>query len=136
MTYQAVYYRDRVGHEPVNGFIDALEPSCQDQLDWYIDLLNGLSDSSPELVFPYSSALKGAQDRAFRDLRASCGRRLYRILFRRSGRLLVLLHAFAKDTGEVPEREKEIALARWLDFKARMEAIPRGHPRAIGHDAP
>jgi len=135
VTYQAVYYRDRAGREPVNEFIDGLEPSCQDQLDWYIDLLNGLTDSSPELAFPYSSALKGARYRAFRELRASCGRRRYRVLFRRSGRLLILLHAFAKDTGDVPEREKEIALARWHDFKARMDAIPRGHPRAIGHDA-
>ena len=120
----------------VNEFIDGLEPSCQDQLDWYIDLLNGLTDSSPELAFPYSSALKGARYRAFRKLRASCGRRRYRVLFRRSGRLLIVLHGFAKDTGDVPEREKEIALARWHDFKARMGAKPRGHPRAIGRDAP
>jgi len=50
--------------------------------------------------------------------------------------LLIVLHGFAKDTGDVPEREKEMALARWLDFKARMDAKPRRHPRAIGHDAP
>lgn len=136
MAYQAVYYRDRQGREPVNEFIDRLEPTCQDQLDWYIDLLNGLSDSNPELGFPYSSALKGTRYRAIRELRAACGRRRYRILFRRSDRFLVLLHAFAKDTGEVPEHEKAIALTRWLDFKARMAAVPRRHPRAIGHDAP
>lgn len=46
------------------------------------------------------------------------------------------LTKFQKNTGDVPERDKKIALARWLDFKARMESIPRGDPRAMGHDAP
>lgn len=136
MPYQAIYYRDERGHEPVNEFIDGLDPRCQDEVDWYIDLLNGLSDSNPELAFCYSSALKGTQYRSFRELRASCGRARYRILFRRSGRFFILLHAFQKNTGDVPERDKEIALARWLDFKARMDSIPRGDPRAMGHDAP
>lgn len=99
MPYQAIYYRDERGHEPVNEFIDGLDPRCQDEVDWYIDLLNGLSDSNPELAFPYSSALKGTQYRSFRELRASCGRARYRILFRRSGRFFILLHAFQKEHG-------------------------------------
>lgn len=136
MPYQAVYYRDEHGREPVNDLLDGLDPACQDNIDWYIDLLNGLSDANPELPFPHSSALKGPSYRAFRELRPSCGRVAYRILFRRSGRLFVLLHAFEKRARDVPEREKEIALQRWLDFKARMDSIPRGDPRAIGHDAP
>ena len=136
MTYQAIYYRDARGREPVNEFIDGLEPTCQDDVDWYIDLLNGLSDTNPELAFPYSSALKGSKFRSFRELRPSCGRTAYRILLRRSGRFFVLLHMIRKATREIPERDKEIALGRWLDFKERMDATPRAKPRAIGHDAP
>lgn len=135
MPYQAVYYRDGHGREPVNDLVDGLDPACQDSIDWYIDLLNGLSDANPELPFPYSSALKGPRYRSFRELRASCGRTVYRILFRRSGRFFVLLHAFEKRTADISELDKELALGRWLDFKARMDSVPRGEPRAMGHDA-
>ena len=43
---QAVYYRDRQGHEPVKANIDALPPAVQDELDWHIDLLTALTDWS------------------------------------------------------------------------------------------
>ena len=136
MTYQAVYFRDSSGREPVKAFIDTLDPNCQDEIDWCISLLDGLSDANPELPFPYSSAVKGDQYRGIRELRASCGRAAYRILFRRSGRFFVLLHAFEKRTREIPERDAETARDRWRDFQRRMDANPRSDPRAIGHDAP
>ena len=120
--------------EPVSDYIDALDATCQDSVDWKIGLLNQLSDSNPELPFPHSSALKGPRYRAFRELRAHCGRTHHRILFRRSGRFIILLHALRK-TGEVSEGDKAIALERWEDFTARMDAIPRADPRAMGHDA-
>lgn len=60
----------------------------------------------------------------------------YRVLYRRSGRLIVLLHAFRKTTGKLPPSEVKIAQSRWADFKARMDARPRKPPRAAGHDAP
>ena len=45
-------------------------------------------------------------------------------------------HAFEKDSGAVPARDKEKAQRRMADFKARMDT--RGHrpPRAAGRDAP
>jgi phage-related protein len=58
------------------------------------------------------------------------------VLYRRSRNLIVLLHAFRKDTGAIPEPEIRIAEERWTDFKARMEAMKRRPPRAAGHDAP
>jgi phage-related protein len=60
----------------------------------------------------------------------------YRVLYRRSGRLIVLLHAFPKSTAKVPRGEIQVAEERWHDFKARMEAQPRKPPRAAGRDAP
>jgi hypothetical protein len=36
--------------------------------------------------------------------------------------LIVLLHMFRKDTGELPRREIELAKQRWVDFKERMDA--------------
>lgn len=49
----------------------------------------------------------------------------YRILYRRSDRLIVLLQAFPKTTGRVPPSEIKVAEERWEDFKVRMEARPR-----------
>jgi phage-related protein len=64
------------------------------------------------------------------------GRELYRVLYRRSRNLIILLHIFRKDSGAVPPSEIKVANDRWSDFKARMEASGRRPPRAVGHDAP
>jgi phage-related protein len=60
----------------------------------------------------------------------------YRVLYRRSKRLIVLLHVFPKKTGKLPQTEIKIAQERWDDFKTRMDAHPRKPPRAAGRDAP
>jgi len=136
VTYQAVYYRDPVGREPVGEFIDRLEPDCQSEVDWRIGLLNRLSDAMPELPFPHSSAIRGARYRGLRELRAPCGRAHYRILFRRSGRFFILLHAFEKRSRPIASHDLDVAIERWVDFQDRMDALPRIRPRAMGHDAP
>jgi phage-related protein len=129
---QAVYYRAPDGSEPVNDFIDALAVRCQVILDNQIALLNLLTATDPPLAFTHSSRVRGN----LRELRCHCGRDLYRVLYRRSRQLFVLLHAFHKNTGAIPREEIRIADARWDDFRARMEAQPRTPPRAAGRDAP
>lgn len=131
-NFQAVYYRDPAGREPVREFIDALDEDAQAAIDSQIDRLNLLSDELPHLPFPHSSQVEGE----LRELRCHYGRRHFRVLYRRSDRLLVLLHIFAKRTAKVPEREIAIARERWEDFKERMDAERRVPPRAAGHDAP
>ncbi len=130
--FQAVFYRDPVGHEPVREFIDSLDEDVQAALDNQIDRLNLLSDELPHLPFPHSSQVDGE----LRELRCHYGRDLYRVLYRRSERLIVLLHVFAKRSAKIPERDIQIARERWDDFKARMNADPRVPPRAAGRDAP
>jgi phage-related protein len=129
---QAVYYRDADGTEPVNDFIDGLHPDRQVVLDNQIDRLNMLNNEMPHLPFPHSSQIEGE----LRELRAHYGRDLYRVLYRRSRRLVVLLHIFEKRTGVVPDAEITVAQRRWEDFRQRMDAEPRTPPRAAGHDAP
>jgi Phage derived protein Gp49-like (DUF891) len=63
------------------------------------------------------------------ELRCHFGRELYRVLYRRSRGLIVLLHAFRKDTGRIPEAEIQIAEDRWADFKARMDTLKRRPPK-------
>jgi len=136
VSFQAVFYRDEDGREPVNDFIASLDPRAQASVDWTIDLLNGLTDGSPELGYPYSSALKGADYRTFRELRVHAGRTRYWIIFRRSERLFVLLHMLQHKGDDIPKADKDIAVARWNDFRRRMDAPVRKPPRAAGSDAP
>ena len=130
--FQAVYYRAPDATQPVDDFIEDLDPRRQAVLDQQIERLNLLSPQRPHLPFPHSSQIEGE----LRELRCHFGSALYRVLYRRSGNLLVLLHIFRKDTGKVPEREIELARRRWADFRARMDAPRRRPPRAAGQDAP
>jgi phage-related protein len=132
MTFQAVYYRAEDGSEPVLGFLADLDGKSRAALLRQIDRLNDLSDAVPHLPFPHSSQVEGE----LRELRCHMGAQHYRVLYRRSKRLIVLLHVFPKKTGKLPKAEVEIAKKRWDDFKARMEARPRKPPRAAGRDAP
>jgi phage-related protein len=129
---QAVYYRDGEGREPVNDFIDALAPEVQEEIDYTIEMLNRLGPSDPPLPFPFSSQVDGP----LRELRCHYGRQLFRILYRRSENLFVLLHAIEKRSAKIPEGDIRVALERWRDFKARMDALQRKPPRAAGRDAP
>ena len=71
-----------------------------------------------------------------RELRIRFANTRYRVLYQRSDNLVVLLHAFEKNTGAVPEADKRVAQRRMDDFKARMDAGRRVPPRAAGQDAP
>jgi len=128
----AVYYRDKAGAQPVNDFIDGLPPRVQASLDLQIDRLNMLTDSDPPLPFPHSSQVEGE----LRELRCHYGSRLFRVLYRRSERLFVLLHIFEKTSKAIPGSDKVVAQARWEDFRRRMNQVPRRPPRAAGRDAP
>ncbi len=129
---QACYYRTAEGSEPVRQFIDGLDDRRRAVLLNQIDRLNLLTDAVPHLPFPHSSQIEGE----LRELRCHVGSDLYRVLYRRSERLIVLLHIFRKKTKKAPEAEIRVARDRWEDFKRRMDAVPRRPPRAAGHDAP
>lgn len=149
MATQAVYYRAADGSEPVADFLDyefPVEPRKKNPrpreveaaatkrmtIDLQIDRLNGLANDDPPLPFPHTSQIDGP----LRELRCHYGRAHYRILYRRSGNLFVLLHMIRKTSNAVPSADIELAKQRWRDFKDRMGARPRKPPRAAGRDAP
>jgi phage-related protein len=132
MRFQAVFYRDASGREPVRELLDSLDDDSQAAIEHQIGRLNLLSDTTPHLPFPHSSQVDGE----LRELRCHYGRELYRILYRRSERLVVLVHIFAKRSAKIDQRDIRIAQERWDDFRTRMGARPRVPPRAAGHDAP
>jgi phage-related protein len=130
---QAVYYRARDGSQPVRDFVRSLQPlAARVVVENQIDRLNLCTEDGPPLPFPHSSQVEGE----LRELRCHYGNRHYRVLYRRSRNLLILLQAFPKTTATIPQREIEVAKERWNDFVTRMDARPRIPPRAAGRDAP
>jgi phage-related protein len=130
---QAVFYRAADGKEPVDEFIAGLPDKRAAKIDAYIaEYLNGRAPEAPPPEFPISSQIEGE----LRELRVRFGNTRYRILYQRSGNLIVLSHAFEKNTGAVPPEDQQLAHRRMADFSARMDANRRGPPRAAGHDAP
>jgi len=133
---QAVFYRDAKGREPVVGFLEELltaRPLAAAKIGEAIEeYLNGRSTDAPPPEFPISSQIEGE----LRELRGRFARTRYRVLYQRSDNLLILLHAFEKNTGAVPVRDRETAKRRMADFQARMDAGLRYPPRAAGRDAP
>lgn len=133
---QAVYYRDKFGREPVDDFLEVLAtttPRAAAKIDDYVEeYLNDKDASAPPPEHPISSQVEGE----LRELRVRFAKTRYRILYRRSELLVVLLHIFEKDTDKLPARERALATKRFDDFKTRMDARPRRRPRAAGRDAP
>jgi phage-related protein len=135
-TTHAVYYRDIDGREPVNDWLDGLlatKPEAVAKIDDSVEeYLNGRRADHPPPEFPITSQIEGG----LRELRVRFANARYRLLYQRSGNLVVLLHAFEKNTGAVTPADRQIARQRFTDFRARMDSEPRQRPRAAGHDAP
>lgn len=103
------------------------------KVDEYIgEFLTGRDPAAPPPDYPISSQVDGE----LRELRVRFANTRYRLFYRRSGRLIVLLHIFEKNPGKLPDRELDLAIKRFADFKDRMDAVPRRPPRAVGRDAP
>lgn len=130
---QAVYYRDPNGREPVDEFIGCLSSKRAAKIDEYVDeYLNGRSPAAPPPEFPITSQVDGE----LRELRVRFANVRYRVLYQRSGNLIVLLHAIEKHTGAIPQADIDLAKQRMADFTSRMDAERRVPPRAAGQDAP
>jgi phage-related protein len=130
---QAVYYRDLRGIEPVERFIEALPTKRAAKIDDYVEeYLNTKPPDAPPPEFPITSQIEGE----LRELRVRFANTRYRVLYQRSGNLIVLLHAIEKHTGAVPDADIELAKRRMADFRRRMDAERRVPPRAAGKDAP
>lgn len=103
---QAVYYRDKRGSEPVDQFIEALPAKRAAKIDDFVEEhLNGKPPAAAPPEHPITSQIEGE----LRELRVRFANACYRILYQRSGNLIVLLHAIEKDTGAVPRADIELA---------------------------
>ena len=112
--YTVVYYRTERGESPVEEFIDALPEKYQRKVAGFLEML---AAEGPRLRRPYADHVRGS----LRELRIQFGRNEYRFFhFFVTGERVVLVHAFAKKTQKLPEREIETAEARMKDFLRRL----------------
>jgi phage-related protein len=128
-VWPIVYYRDGSGREPVNEAILRLSPRDQLAVDNDIERL---AEFGPRLPYPWSSQVNGE----LRELRADAGPSHYRIFYRRSHNIFVLLHFIEKRVDRLPRPDIQLAEQRWADYQTRMNVPVRRPPRAAGHDAP
>jgi phage-related protein len=104
-----VYYRDAHGREPVNAWLEELlatKPVAVAKIDEFVEEhLNGRRPNDPPPEFPITSQI----ERGLREMRVRFANTRYRVLYQRSGNLVVLLHALEKNTGAITEADKRIA---------------------------
>ncbi len=85
-------------------------PLAAAKIDAAIDeYLNGRDPSGPPPEFPATSQIEGE----LRELRVRFAKTRYRVLYQRSGNLMVLLHAFEKNTGAVPTSDQRKPKRGW-----------------------
>ena len=123
------YYRRRNGSEPVREFIAQFDAESRRAIDNYIGRLVMFG---PVLNYPSSSQVEGE----LRELRPDMGNTHYRILYRRSRDMFILLHGFIKRGSRIERSEIEEAERNWVDFQERMGEDPRRPPSPLGHTAP
>lgn len=128
-TWAVKYYRAADGSQPADEFIDVQPAQAWAMIDNY---LGRLALFGPSLPFPSSSQVEGE----LRELRPDRGRTHYRLLYRRSGDMFIILHAFIKPGDRINHAEIDTANGRWKDFRDRMDADHRRPPSAIGRTAP
>jgi phage-related protein len=95
-------YRAADGSQPADDFIDAQPAQAQAMIDSYVERL---ALFGPALPFPSSSQVEGE----LRELRPDMGRTHYRLFYRRSDNMFIVLHAFIKRGGPIDQTEIEVA---------------------------
>lgn len=104
-------YRTAQGHEPVQEFLDALDPGAR----------RALVVNMKKIEKEGTRAGRHLEDDRF-ELRAAHAGRQYRITFStegRKGRVLLALSAFEKKTRTTPAPELQLARQRQIDWRAR-----------------
>jgi phage-related protein len=129
---QAVFYRDEKGRAPVDEFLGSLSRPAATAVKRQIAELNGLPVGAPPLEYPKTAQIDGP----LRELRCHSGNDLYRIFYRRSRGLFVLLHAIPKRSRKIPRSDIALAQKRWEHFREWMDGSNRRGPRPLGKDAP
>ncbi len=108
------YYETADGLSPVRAYIDTLPADDAAQVTYEVDLLATLGIA---LGMPHARPIQGS---GLWELR-SRDRNHHRIFYvAMRGRRMLLLHAFAKKTEKIPQREIRTAERRLVDYEGRF----------------
>ena len=89
-----------------------MQPLAAAKIDDAIEeYLNGRDPRDPPSEFPATSQIAGE----LRELRVRFARTRYRVLYQRSRNLIVLLHAFEKNTGAVSASDLPSVIRSYYD---------------------
>jgi DNA-binding XRE family transcriptional regulator/phage-related protein len=103
---QVVFFRGAGRLQPVQQFLESLgRADTRAAAENQVDRLRVLSTEDPPLPAPWDEQVEAE----LRALRIRVGRETFRVLYRRSGALFILLHAFAERVAGIPEGEMRIA---------------------------
>jgi len=114
MDWQVIFYMDDDGKEPVKDFILAQPDGAIAEI---LHVFKLLREFNIKLGMPY---VRKIGKTGLRELRIKHSSDLYRIFyFTHVERKLVLLHAILKKVTKTPESDKELAIKRMEDYKAK-----------------
>lgn len=109
-------YRNQRGEAPVEKYLSELEARHRQKVAVRLQLL---AQEGPNLRRPYADVVEGP----LRELRVGLGRLEHRVVYYFVLKdAVVLLHAFLKKTGPIPEREMKVARERMDDLSRRRAA--------------
>lgn len=112
--YRVAFYVTASGRSPVEEFLDSLSPKERHRV---VEILAMLQEEGPSLRRPYADHVRGP----LRELRVQLGRNRYRLFhFFVPENVAMILHAFAKKTQRLPEREIRTAEERMLEIRNRI----------------
>lgn len=109
-----LFYRTANGRQPVADFLDSLDGKQVQKVAWVLELIESLA------IIPkqYFKKLESTSD--IWEVRVQSGNNAFRLLgFWDSGNFVVLCHAFAKKSQEVPKKEIALAEERKIDYFKR-----------------
>lgn len=113
--YNLVFFASERGDSPIDDFLDELDKKSRAKVAAHLTLLG---EQGPNLKRPYADVVRGK----IRELRIHHRSNQYRILYFFQVRdQIVLVHAFAKKTQQVKEKDIELA-------ERRMEEWMQRHP--------
>ena len=115
VDWRVSYYETPEGNCPVREFIDSRKGRDQAKI---FTLISALQDRGPTLPRPYADLLEDGIHELRTRLSGDHFRVLYFFCFRR---FIVLTHAFAKVTAEVPRAEIQKAKRFRSDFLSRFK---------------
>lgn len=121
MKWGIELYKTSYERYPVLDYIQSLQPKQRAKIEKVIDLLelHGIY-----LPYPYTKKIKGSRYKNLWELRISCDKSKFRIIyFLYMNNIFILLSAFCKKERKISKYELELSRKRMIDYLNRYKEI-------------